>query len=132
MQGFGMWASATLIQRHPKYWPRPNDFIPERWTAAEGDPLYPATPNTWLPFSQGPRSCMGMELAYMELKLVLVLTIRTLEIEEAWGEWDKLKQNLRGAKATPSHTVDGQRLYRVGPGMVHPKDGMPVHVRLRK
>lgn len=91
MEGFGMWASASLIQRHPKYWPRPNDFLPERWTVAEGDPLYPSTPNTWLPFSQGPRNCIGMELASMELRLVLVLTARTLEMEEAWSEWDALK-----------------------------------------
>ncbi|KAK7911554.1 hypothetical protein PG985_014035 [Apiospora marii] len=128
MEGFGLWASAPLIQRHPKYWPRPNDFLPERWTVAEGDPLYPSTPNTWLPFSQGPRNCIGMELASVELRLVLVLTARTLEIGEAWREWDV----LRGDQATPSHTVDGQRLYRVGTGLVHPKDGMPVHVRLRK
>ncbi|KAK8062659.1 vera protein [Apiospora hydei] len=128
MDRFGLWASAPAIQRHPRYWPRPNEFLPERWMVSEGDPLYPATPNSWIPFSLGPRNCIGMELAHMELKLVLVLTARTLEIQEAWSEWDVLK----GAKSTPSHTVDGQRLYQIGTGLVHPKDGMPVHVRLRK
>ncbi|KAK7993757.1 hypothetical protein PG989_007138 [Apiospora arundinis] len=128
MERFGLWMSPPALQRHPKYWPRPHDFVPERWTVAEGDPLYPATPNTWVPFSLGPRNCIGMELAYMELKLVLVMTARTLDIEEAWSEWDILK----GAKATPSHAVDGERLYGIGTGLVHPKDGMPVHVRLRQ
>lgn len=38
----------------------------------------------------------------------------------------------RGDKATPSHMIDGQRLYECDNGPVQPKDGMPVHVRLRK
>ncbi|KAK8029724.1 hypothetical protein PG993_011015 [Apiospora rasikravindrae] len=91
MDRFGLWTSTPVIQRHPQYWPRPSEFLPERWTATEGDPLYPATPNSWIPFSLGPRTCIGMELAYMELKLVLVLTARTLEIQEAWSEWDAVK-----------------------------------------
>lgn len=37
----------------------------------------------------GPRNCIGMELALTQLKLVLILTVRTLEIEQAWEDWDK-------------------------------------------
>jgi hypothetical protein len=82
------------------------------------------------------------------------LTARAFDVEEAWDEWDrqkwedppeafdklfkKIKANLwyfiflpRGAKATPSHVVNGQRLYQVGISTVHPKDGMPVRVRQR-
>lgn len=87
MEGFGLWLSAPGVQRHPQYWPRPNDFLPERWTEATDASLRPTT-NAWVPFSLGPRNCIGMELALTELKLVLVLTARSLEIEEAWEEWD--------------------------------------------
>ncbi|KAI1759677.1 cytochrome P450 4V3 [Hypoxylon sp. FL1150] len=125
MEGFGLWVSALGIQRHPRYWPNPNDFIPERWLVTDG-PLHPIT-NTWIPFSLGPRNCIGMELALMELKLVLILTARTFDIEEAWDEWDR-KCN---GDASPALTVNGQRLYQTGIGIVHPKDGMPVHVKLR-
>ncbi|KAI0169715.1 vera protein [Hypoxylon sp. FL1284] len=128
MEGFGAWMSAHEIHRNAEYWPRPNEFLPERWTAAEGDPLRPSQGNTWLAFSIGPRNCIGMELAMMELKLILALTARTFDVEEAWDEWDR----QRGSKATPSHTIDGQRLYQVGISTVHPKDGMPVRVRQRK
>lgn len=87
MEGFGLWVSPPGIQRHPKYWQRPKDFLPERWTSSDAS-LHP-TANTWVPFSLGPRNCIGMELALIELKLVLVLTARTFDIEEAWDKWDK-------------------------------------------
>ncbi|KAI1387325.1 uncharacterized protein F4822DRAFT_430081 [Hypoxylon trugodes] len=120
MEGFGLWVSALGIQRHPRYWHRPNDFVPERWLVSDG-PLRPAN-NAWIPFSLGPRNCIGMELALMELKLVLILTARTFDIEEAWDEWDK----MHGNETTPAPTVNGQRLYETGIGIVHPKDGMPM------
>ncbi|KAI1810643.1 hypothetical protein GGS20DRAFT_589327 [Poronia punctata] len=61
----------------------------------------------------------------MGLGLVLVLTVRTFDSRETWDEWDK------DSKATPSRAVNGQRLYQVGVSTVHPKDCMPVQVRLR-
>lgn len=87
MEGFGMWLSAPGVQRHPQYWTRPKDFLPERWTSNDAS-LHPTT-NSWAPFSLGPRICIGMELAMIELKLVLVLTARTFDIEEAWSDWDE-------------------------------------------
>lgn len=126
MEGFGPWLAAPGVQRNPDYWPRPHEFLPDRWLVAEGDPLY-ASKEAWTPFSLGPRNCIGMELAMIELRLVSVFIARTFDIEEAWEKWDK----KQGSKATPSHVVDGKRLYCVGNGTVHPKDGMPMHVRLR-
>lgn len=87
MEGFALWVSAPGLQRHPQYWQRPNDFLPERWTSTDAS-MHPNT-NAWVPFSLGPRNCIGMELALIELKLVLVLTARTLDIQEAWEKWDK-------------------------------------------
>ncbi|KAI1332958.1 vera protein [Xylariaceae sp. FL0255] len=128
MEGFEAWLSTPEIHCSAQYWLRPEEFLPERWIAAEGDPLRPSHSNTWVPFSIGPRNCIGMELAMIELKLVLALTARVFDVEEAWDEWDQ----QRGPKATPSHAIKGQRLYQVGISTVHPKDGMPVHVRQRK
>ncbi|KAJ8120402.1 hypothetical protein ONZ43_g2880 [Nemania bipapillata] len=128
MEGWGVWLSAPGVARNPNYWLRPNEFIPERWTVPDGDPLHPVNNHAWAPFSIGPRNCIGMELALVELRIVSVLVSRTVEIEEAWDDWDK----QRGSKATPNAKIDGERLYWAGDGIVHPKDGMPVHVRLRE
>ena len=115
----------SVIQLDPTVWPRADEFVPERWLAAPGDALCP-NKNAWRPFSMGPRNCIGMELAMVEIKLVAALVCREFDVEEAWGDWD-LKQGLEGVK----DTVHGERLYVCGQTVAHPKDGMPVHVRRR-
>ncbi|KAI1170903.1 vera protein [Nemania sp. FL0916] len=126
-EGWGVWLSAPGVARHPDYWPRPNEFVPERWMVPEGDPLHPVHNSAWAPFSLGPRNCIGMELALIELRIVAVLVSRRFDIEMGWEGWDKQK----GSKTALGANVDGERLYWAGNGIVHPKDGMPVHVRLR-
>ncbi|KAI1849373.1 hypothetical protein JX266_004868 [Neoarthrinium moseri] len=123
--GFSMWDGVSIIQRRPDLWPRGKEFIPERWLVPEGDPMRPLR-DTWRPFAMGLRNCIGQELAMAELRLVAVLTARKFDVQEAWAEWD-MKQGNIGHQPT----IDGERLYRVGNGPVHPKDSMPVHVRLR-
>lgn len=113
----------SVIQLDPAVWPRANEFVPERWLTAQGDPMHP-NKDAWRPFSMGPRNCIGMELAMVEIKLVAALVCREFDIQEAWGEWD-LKQGSRGSR----ETIDGQRLYGCGKTVQHPKDGMPVQVR---
>ncbi|KAI0870672.1 vera protein [Hypoxylon argillaceum] len=122
----GLWLSVHGLHTSLDYWPEPSRFLPERWLVEAGHPLRPVQ-DAWVPFSAGPRHCIGMELALTQLKLVSVFTARMFDIEQAWDDWDK----QCGKKATPSHVVNGERLYPVGQGAVHPKDGMPVHVRLR-
>lgn len=56
------------IQKDPEFWPEPEKFIPERFTAeakAEMDPY------VFLPFGAGPRNCIGLRLAFMEMKMAI-------------------------------------------------------------
>lgn len=88
--GFGLADGAQGMHRRDAVWPRAAEFLPERWLAREGDPLFPAR-DAWRPFEQGPRNCIGQELAMVELKLVLALVVRTFDIEQAWDEWDRVR-----------------------------------------
>lgn len=45
------------IHHNPRFWPRADDFVPDRWLVGEGHPLYPVK-NGWRPFERGPRNCL--------------------------------------------------------------------------
>lgn len=51
--GWAPWAAITAIQRDPAYWPRPEEFLPERWTVEADHPLHPVLKNAWLAFAIG-------------------------------------------------------------------------------
>jgi cytochrome P450 len=88
--GFALITGTAMMDYHPELWPRPDDFLPERFLAPPGDPLYPSKPGQWRPFESGPMNCIGQELSMIEVKLVLLFTVREVEIEPAFEEWDQL------------------------------------------
>ncbi|XP_066278633.1 cytochrome P450 2U1-like [Branchiostoma lanceolatum] len=55
------------LHMDPKYWPDPERFDPTRFLDADGQ-LAPRT-ESFLPFSTGPRKCLGEQLAKYELFL---------------------------------------------------------------
>lgn len=55
------------LQRDPKYWDDPERFHPSRF--ADPDSI---TKGTYLPFGDGPRICIGLRLAKMEVKVGVV------------------------------------------------------------
>jgi len=68
-----------LLHRHPKYWTDPECFKPERWlNKNEKDPKFHHF--AYLPFSAGPRNCIGQRFAMWEAKLILAPIIREFEM----------------------------------------------------
>ena len=74
----------------------------------------------------------------MELRLTLVMTVRTLSIKPAYEEWDaikkksfleRLKEALGSGNEEPP-TVDGDRAYPIERGGAHPKDWYPCKVSI--
>ncbi|KAJ3567496.1 hypothetical protein NPX13_g6746 [Xylaria arbuscula] len=87
------------------YWKEPDKFVPERWM---GDPRYKGDQfDAMQPFSVGPRNCIGRNLAYAEMRLILAkllynfdLTLADesrnwLEGQKAWAVWDKPALGIR-------------------------------------
>lgn len=58
---------------NPKYWKNPDVFDPDRWL--EKDQLS-EQPYAYIPFSAGPRSCIGKGLALMEAKIILIYFLK--------------------------------------------------------
>jgi cytochrome P450 len=54
-----------LLHRNPECWPEPDRFDPHRFLERT-PPTY-----AWIPFGGGGRRCIGMELALLEMRLVI-------------------------------------------------------------
>ncbi|KAJ9216495.1 hypothetical protein DTO166G4_2083 [Paecilomyces variotii] len=64
--------SAYFAHRDPRIFPRPQEFIPERWlgnVTTEMD-------RNFIPFSRGSRHCLGMNLAYCEVNHIIAALFR--------------------------------------------------------
>ena len=116
----------TELQRASKYWPRPDEFIPERFLVEPGHELYPPK-NGWRPFEKGPRNCMAEGLVMTELKVVLAIIVSRFDFVEGYEEYDR----MRKVKVKGPRTYRGERAYQIEEGAAHPVDGYPCKVFLR-
>lgn len=89
-EGFDLVDGVWELHYRPDLWPRPREFLPERWLVAQGDPLFPV-PHAWRAFEHGPMNCIGKDLALLEIRLVLVHVARRYDFETAWEEWDSIQ-----------------------------------------
>uniref|UniRef100_A0A0K8T0Z4 Uncharacterized protein n=1 Tax=Lygus hesperus TaxID=30085 RepID=A0A0K8T0Z4_LYGHE len=67
---------AISLQTDPRYYSEPLAFKPERWSQVEREKKN----YTWLPFGEGPRQCLGMRFAFMEMKFVVAKLLTEFEI----------------------------------------------------
>jgi cytochrome P450 len=66
--GTNVFISQWVVQRDPRYFERPEKFLPERWTE-EFEKQLPKF--AYFPFGGGPRVCVGASFALMEAALLL-------------------------------------------------------------
>ena len=95
-----------ITQRDPRFYDRPDDFMPERWTE---DFIARLPRFAYFPFGGGPRACIGASFAMMEIILGLAVIGQKFRLE-----------------LVPDHPVT------IYPAMsLRPKDGVKVVVRSR-
>ncbi|XP_055325952.1 probable cytochrome P450 6a13 [Sitodiplosis mosellana] len=68
------------IHMDPKYYPNPQEFIPERFNELEQ--LY-RHKGTFLGFGEGPRICLGQRFAITQVKVALVHIIQNFHIKRS-------------------------------------------------
>lgn len=67
--------SILLLHHREDLYPRPFDFLPERWLGRKPDTY------EWIPFGGGIRRCLGAALAMAEQRVVLAEMARRLDLE---------------------------------------------------
>jgi cytochrome P450 len=70
--------SPWLIQRHRELWERPDEFDPDRFDAAAGKE---SSKCAYIPFSAGPRVCVGKAFATQEAHLILASIVQRYRID---------------------------------------------------
>jgi len=89
-----IYISPYLIQRHPDLWEDPDRFDPDRF-----DPEHPQVRHAlaMLPFSAGPRNCIGEVLARVEMQIHLMTIAKRLRLRYAEAKLPELDAgvNLR-------------------------------------
>jgi cytochrome P450 len=75
--GTEIYISPYLIQRNPDHWLAPDMFDPDRFAPARAESRHPMA---MLPFSAGPRNCVGESLARLEMEIHLATIARDIRL----------------------------------------------------
>jgi cytochrome P450 len=119
-EGMMIFGCSVAAHRLDSFWPEPNRCLPERWLVPASDPLHPRK-NAFRPFELGPRNCIGQEMAMLELRMILVMTVRDFDIDSHFPP-----DSPRVFGDLAFQTLEAGQL------SAYPKDGMPAKVKMRK
>lgn len=86
-KGSAVTISPLALHKNPEVWPAPLDFDPDRFLPEN---IKGRHPFAFLPFSAGPRNCIGQRLALLEEKLVLAHVLRHFKIQSTQS-YDELQ-----------------------------------------
>lgn len=75
----------SAIQMSPKYYENPKEFNPDRFLPEE---MAKRPLGCHIPFSGGPRGCLGIKFAMLELKMMAAYVLRRFQLKTS----DKLNE----------------------------------------
>lgn len=106
----------------PRSYTGPPGYTPNPQEKEEGEQnkrgrLEDMPKDAWRPFEKGPRHCIGLELAYLEMRTVLAVAARFFETTTMYRD-------------STSPLVMGERAYPVLTVTAKPAEGLPVKVTI--
>lgn len=101
-------SAAYCVHHNGSHFPKSFQYIPERWIPGSQGLGFDVTEKTveaqktaFIPFSTGPRNCVGKNMALMELLITFARMVWLYDIRKMPG--DKMGEGLR------DHQLDGRR-----------------------
>ncbi|XP_052803394.1 cytochrome P450 3A24-like [Mya arenaria] len=82
----------TILHFVEEYWDEPNKFNPERFSPENKDRI---NEYAYMPFGLGPRNCIGMRLAQLEVKMTIISLLQKYRIHKT----DQLQIPMPSSKA---------------------------------
>lgn len=76
-KGSTVGVSPIALHRNPEVWPAPLQFDPDRFLPEKSPERHPFA---FIPFSAGPRNCIGQRFALLEEKIVLSYLMRSFSV----------------------------------------------------
>jgi cytochrome P450 len=90
--------SPYLLHRHPEFWSDPEEFRPERFAGADAEERHKFA---YIPFSVGPRHCIGENLAMFEMLVHVQSMSRRFRLARAGSEPIELEAQINLRPRTP-------------------------------
>nr|XP_025130722.1 cytochrome P450 3A24-like isoform X2 [Bubalus bubalis] len=92
-KGITVTVPISVLHRDPQLWPEPEEFRPERFSKKNKDSI---NPYVYLPFGAGPRNCIGMRFAIMNMKLAIVRVLQNFSFKPCKETQIPLKISSKG------------------------------------
>ncbi|KAL7755384.1 hypothetical protein ACKLNR_014482 [Fusarium oxysporum f. sp. zingiberi] len=130
-EGINVSCASYCLHYNPEIYPEPFTFDPERWIVDEKNESgvsaesVALAQSVFIPFSTGPRGCIGKNLAYLEMSLILARTVYNYKIRP------DITSNLGGGgfDAVEGRRTSGQ--YQLHDVFVSIRDGPMVQLKKR-
>ncbi|KAF6257977.1 CYP97C3 [Scenedesmus sp. NREL 46B-D3] len=101
VKGQDVMISVYNIHHSPQVWDDPESFLPERFPLDQPIPTEQNTEYRYIPFSGGPRKCVGDQFALMEAVVALAVLLKRFEFSLVPG------QSINMTTGATIHTTDG-------------------------
>ncbi|KAK2502976.1 hypothetical protein MC885_018043 [Smutsia gigantea] len=82
-----------ILHKDPELWPEPEEFRPERFSKKNKDSI---NPYIYMPFGSGPRNCIGMRFALLNMKLAIVRVLQNFSFKPCKETQIPLKLSNQG------------------------------------